>query len=607
MLFYRIYILILFLILPEFAFSNKKSGNNSDLNSSSALLDSLLDYKVSQPDKAIKFAMKVLQRDKYATGLYPKVESSFYNHLGEIYIRMNLPSQALSYFIEAKRIFPDKKTPWLDVQFGNVYYQQREWIKSKEAYEKALEIFSSSNIDGRRLLDGKQSGGNSAAGKTTCLSNLGRVEMQLNNHESALYYFESALEIQIKNYEEKIQKIEPQPQISTLAGLLNPRFLLANLYYEWGMLDLAMKQIAIIDLLGLPAIEKIELNSDLNQNPSLNRVLGLTYDLKIRIYTEQNNFEASKDAFFLSLKFLKEWPIYLSRSYASSSKSYFKQDSLYKSLEQIDKGLRICQLKGLDVEEIDLLQLKMDLLEKSNLNKSAVDVAVDILNKKSILDEYRMSGIIESVEIKSELYRSRNQLLDSKRNQRFLQIVVGVLMLVSGLIVISYRNKKRHSEQVAIINEQENQIAQVELKNKEAELVNLSTFALSKNDMLVNIVKDLDYHATLLNTKDDQKSLKPLKKKIQNFIDEGLNWEDYKVQFTNVYPNFVDSLISYNKEISNNDIKLCCYLKMNMNTKDIAQLFGLTVRAIENKRYRLRKKLKLETETSLMTFINGLN
>jgi DNA-binding CsgD family transcriptional regulator len=249
----------------------------------------------------------------------------------------------------------------------------------------------------------------------------------------------------------------------------------------------------------------------------------------------------------------------------------------------------------------------MDLLEKSNLNKSAVDVAVDILNKKSILDEYRMSGIIESVEIKSELYRSRNELLDSKRKQRFLQIVVGVLMLISGLIVISYRNKKRHSEQIAIINEQENQIAQVELKNKEAELVNLSTFALSKNDMLVNIVKDLDYHATLLNTKEDQKSLKPLKKKIQNFIDDGLNWEDYKVQFTNVYPNFVDSLISFNKEISNNDIKLCCYLKMNMNTKDIAQLFGLTVRAIENKRYRLRKKLKLETETSLMTFINGLN
>jgi DNA-binding CsgD family transcriptional regulator len=110
-----------------------------------------------------------------------------------------------------------------------------------------------------------------------------------------------------------------------------------------------------------------------------------------------------------------------------------------------------------------------------------------------------------------------------------------------------------------------------------------------------------------VSNKEDAKSLKPLKKKIQSYIDDGVDWEDYKVQFTNVYPNFVDSLVSYNPDITNSDIKLCCYLKMNMNTKDIAQLFGLTVRAIENKRYRLRKKLFLDKETSLMTFINGLN
>ena len=182
-----------------------------------------------------------------------------------------------------------------------------------------------------------------------------------------------------------------------------------------------------------------------------------------------------------------------------------------------------------------------------------------------------------------------------------------MLILVTGLIIISYRNKKRHSEQIAIINEQENQLTQVQLKNKEAELVNLSTFALSKKDLLISIIKDLDYHITLINNEEDKKSLKPLRKKVQNFVDDGVDWEDYKIQFTNVYPNFVDSIVSYNSEITNSDIKLCCYLKMNMNTKDIAQLFGLTVRAIENKRYRLRKKLSLEKETSLMTFINGLN
>ena len=147
------------------------------------------------------------------------------------------------------------------------------------------------------------------------------------------------------------------------------------------MLDLAMKQLSIIDALALPVYEQMDLESIPSQDMglrSLYRILGLAYNLKTIIYTDQNNFQASKDAFLFSVSVLKDWPIYLSRSYGNSAKSYFKQDSLYKALEHIDSGLRVCQLKGLDIEELGLLQLKMELFEKSNLNKSAVDVAREI-------------------------------------------------------------------------------------------------------------------------------------------------------------------------------------------------------------------------------------
>ena len=60
-------------------------------------------------------------------------------------------------------------------------------------------------------------------------------------------------------------------------------------------------------------------------------------------------------------------------------------------------------------------------------------------------------------------------------------------------------------------------------------------------------------------------------------------------------------------DLRSGDIKLCCYLKMNMNTKDIAQITGLSVRAIENKRYRLRKKLILKTDISLEAFLHSTN
>lgn len=595
------------LYMIQLGYPSDELASSIDKISKYSLIDSLQDYKYTQPERAISFATRVLKRKKYASGKYPKVESAFYNHLGEIYLRMNLPSQALSYYIEAKRLIPKSKAPWLEVQFGNVYYNQGEWIKAKNSYNKALEIFSNWKITGARL-DGKATGGNSVAGMTTCYSNLGRIEIQLKNYESALSYFELALETKQNRFDKGLD--DHPMKFGGLSGVLYQEFLLADLYYKWGMIDLSMEKVSLIDSLGIPIYNK----SDLDPLPSrdqglriLYRVLGLTNDLKIKIYTGEKKYKQAQQASILAKMFLKEWPIYLARSHSNTAKMFFNQDSLYKALEQIDLGIRICQLKGLNYEELELLKYKMELFEKSNLNKSAIDVAQKVLEKKMTIENLQMSGMIESVEIKSELYQSKSELLKAKRQQRLLQILIGMLILVTGLIIISYRNKKRHSEQIAIINEQENKLTQVQLKNKETELVNLSTFALSKKDLLINIIKDLDYHITLINNEEDKKSLKPLRKKVQNFVDDGVDWEDYKIQFTNVYPNFVDSIVSYNSEITNSDIKLCCYLKMNMNTKDIAQLFGLTVRAIENKRYRLRKKLSLEKETSLMTFINGLN
>ena len=195
------YIFLTFIIssLLNYSMAEDQKDVESPLKNKLALIDSLKGYKYISPDRAIEFSMEVLQRKKYSSGKYPKIESSFYNDLGEIYLRMNLPSQALSYFIEAKNLMIGKKTPWLDVQFGNVYYHQGQWLKAKESYNKALETFSTKLVKGDRLADGKKTGGNSVAGMSTCLSNLGLVEIQLKNFDNALSLYEKALEVTLAN------------------------------------------------------------------------------------------------------------------------------------------------------------------------------------------------------------------------------------------------------------------------------------------------------------------------------------------------------------------------------------------------------------------------
>ncbi len=52
-----------------------------------------------------------------------------------------------------------------------------------------------------------------------------------------------------------------------------------------------------------------------------------------------------------------------------------------------------------------------------------------------------------------------------------------------------------------------------------------------------------------------------------------------------------------------NELKLCTYLRMNLSTKEIAQLLNISVRGVEISRYRLRKKLGINTETNLFDFL----
>ncbi len=58
--------------------------------------------------------------------------------------------------------------------------------------------------------------------------------------------------------------------------------------------------------------------------------------------------------------------------------------------------------------------------------------------------------------------------------------------------------------------------------------------------------------------------------------------------------------------LSPNELRLCAYLRLNMTTKDIAQILNISIRGVEISRYRLRKKLGIEGDTNLIDFMINL-
>jgi DNA-binding CsgD family transcriptional regulator len=50
-------------------------------------------------------------------------------------------------------------------------------------------------------------------------------------------------------------------------------------------------------------------------------------------------------------------------------------------------------------------------------------------------------------------------------------------------------------------------------------------------------------------------------------------------------------------------MRLCALLRLNLSTKEIANMLNLTVRGVESARYRLRKKLGISEEARLTDFM----
>jgi len=141
------------------------------------------------------------------------------------------------------------------------------------------------------------------------------------------------------------------------------------------------------------------------------------------------------------------------------------------------------------------------------------------------------------------------------------------------------------------------------IKNKE--LANATMHLIQKNELLQEIKEELiDVRKTgdhTLTTKDFQNLMK--------LINENMTVEDdknlFEYSFNEVHESFIKKLKHDFPELSVADLKLAAYLKMNLTSKEIAPLFNISIRGLENKRYRLRKKLNLPNDANLLSFFIG--
>lgn len=172
----------------------------------------------------------------------------------------------------------------------------------------------------------------------------------------------------------------------------------------------------------------------------------------------------------------------------------------------------------------------------------------------------------------------------------------------------AYRQKEQEYLRNALIDEKKiinlkNEKLRAEMIHRDKELANQTMDLIRKNKFLLNIKEELLKLKRPNNDFALNDKIMSLIVKIDKDLDHNKQWEVFETAFDEVHEDFLNRLKVAYPNLTPKELRLCAYLRLNISSKEIAPLMNISVRGVEICRYRVRKKLDIERDTNMTSFI----
>jgi len=437
---------------------------------------------------------------------------------------------------------------------GNVNINNGEFEEGLEYYHKSLQLaLKTKNIEIYKLVD--------------IYNNLGIAYRNVNNIDSSLYYYNQNLNLCKDN-----NLLMPYSK-----GLSN----VGTLYFKNNSLDTALTYY----------LEAYKIQKEINTTIHLGRTttnIAEVYRKKKDFNTALQYANEAREYVFQSSSLKEQQTLYHLYSDIYADQGNYKQahnyltkyESLHDSLVNIEKSKELAKLDALyqfEKKEKEIIQLESDkkiAQKETNIQRLYKNIAFSGVLAAIVI----ILLVINRMRISRKLFRQKEELITAKEAEARLLL----------------ENEKLESEKL-----------KTEIESKNRELSSNALATSQKNELLSEVdnkIKELEKAANI----DNHSKLRELKFLIKENRSIETDWQNFKVHFDNVHPNFYQKLTAEYPELSQNDLKHCAYIRVNLTSKEIARIMNISPKSVQMSRYRLKKKFGLTAEHDLFEFINGL-
>lgn len=581
----------------------------------------------SDKDQAQKYADEALRlslKSNYKRGL-----AESYQRIAVLFNNYDEPDSAEFYYNKSLALSREFHYEELEanilMDIGILYY-------SKGVYGKAMIYCEESRIKFSNINDEK--------GIAMILGLLGNINFYSGNFDEAQrYHLESvqffeksddevryadALVYLASNYQ-ALGKYDKGLQNLYKACLiykkLNDQYYLAQAYNNIGFIHKAKGDVDSALIYFERTIDQSLLSDNLSS-------LNLAYMNMGVIYKKRKEFVQAYEYLNKSLQLALSLDdkIILSESYSSLGDLYSEEGYYTKALSNFKIALQLAQEVGSKDNVKSIYKNFSDTYARMNDHKKALEyyklftiVKDSMYNENIVRKTEEMEARYEKEKKDKEIaiHKSQIDLLSKdlqvetiKRNILIIGFILSVL--IGGFFVYALRLRMKGNKK---IRDQEKKLEQEKLRVAELERDNtvrkleykkneLTTHALQivqKNELLDTLKKQISTFEE--KSDDNHHNFQQLRLTINGSAQTDKDWDNFNKHFETVHQGFYRKLKDSCGDLTGNDLRLSAMIRMNLNSKEVASIMHISPESVKKARYRLKKKLQLESETDLHGFI----